>query len=899
MSKTWTETTGELFNMKQNLSEQINSFGTQARKSIYSVLSEVSNEKNEVGRLVSKLTSFTSAADYAPRFIKQLEPLQKEFIIDMFRDLDLRVKSQFDISNSISNLSSAMANVFGGELEKIEKDLSFLNAYVNEWSFISGEEDLYNSSFIENFDNESNSYINESSTFSIPDRDGINLTQEMLAKVDPVSGKLKYSSNQEIFLSSINSNNIKSISYETNFSKEYISSDTGIEKVLNNLNSKIWSMNVKSPFLIRESLLDSEKYVDFKNNVNVGPSAQVALNIEFNSLVSMSRIRINPNIIDSLGVAQIILETENSQASSSSTLDYKKIPMLKSPVFIQKNYDIDLDKNYNVKSLTIVLFQKEYNRTKVNSVQSEINSKMISEIHKEIKESRKDQHDTLQDFVIKFFLRETDKSFILKNNKIYQYNYTSYYPKSLSKTNFGTIEKLAKDTYFSDLDAFNKFKNTSLLSNIIFSIISFSLGSKLRNKITSTYVESNIRDTPKSVGSFLSSGLIPVSDSNIVDKNIHLFNQTLSSISQQDATEVLNSVQETNMYEYGFSISGIGLYFSSNPLASTQKKSFFLSRKIPLDGRPLKVKMLSKHFEELEHLSEDVAQDKTSVEFSVTTKESPSSESDWLPILPYESSFVRSELLIADSLGASRLRFEPLPESVVLYEDGKARLFGSYSINIRNIIINNYKQSSSYFVSYQVRYPESYKELTLNPGSLATPILVSPSSNGLNGEYFTSTGQSSNVRLNNRPYVDIARLADASYSIYVGTIPSSRTVYGGYDNSSYSPVKVVFQDGTTAINITNYVNQNNQTEIFYETDNILFVHHGDSITFNKKIDKPFTVLYQYIPDSFRYRVIMRSLTNDEQNYTIDRLIFKFSTENRDDMLISLIKYDNLFKNKMN
>jgi len=245
------------------------------------------------------------------------------------------------------------------------------------------------------------------------------------------------------------------------------------------------------------------------------------------------------------------------------------------------------------------------------------------------------------------------------------------------------------------------------------------------------------------------------------------------------------------------------------------------------------------------------------------------------------------------------LRFEPLPESVVLYEDGKARLFGSYSINIRNIIINNYKQSSSYFVSYQVRYPESYKELTLNPGSLATPILVSPSSNGLNGEYFTSTGQSSNVRLNNRPYVDIARLADASYSIYVGTIPSSRTVYGGYDNSSYSPVKVVFQDGTTAINITNYVNENNQTEIFYETDNILFVHHGDSITFNKKIDKPFTVLYQYIPDSFRYRVIMRSLTNDEQNYTIDRLIFKFSTENRDDMLISLIKYDNLFKNKMN
>ena len=79
----------------------------------------------------------------------------------------------------------------------------------------------------------------------------------------------------------------------------------------------------------------------------------------------------------------------------------------------------------------------------------------------------------------------------------------------------------------------------------------------------------------------------------------------------------------------------------------------------------------------------------------------------------------------------------------------------------------------------------------------------------------------------------------------------------------------------------------------------MFIHSGDSIIFNKQIKTGFRVLYQYVPNSFRYRVIMRSLTSDPQNYSVDRLIFKFSSEKRDSLLINLIKYDNLFKNKVN
>ena len=46
-----------------------------------------------------------------------------------------------------------------------------LEAYMDKYSFISGEDDLYNSSFIENFDNNMNSYENDQVIIKLSDRD--------------------------------------------------------------------------------------------------------------------------------------------------------------------------------------------------------------------------------------------------------------------------------------------------------------------------------------------------------------------------------------------------------------------------------------------------------------------------------------------------------------------------------------------------------------------------------------------------------------------------------------------------------------------------------------------------------------------------------------------------------
>ena len=416
--------------MQTQLSDYVTSFSSQSRKAVKSILADSSAEKSELGRLINKISSFTGPSDYSPALIRQMQPIQRSIILDMFRDLDLRVRTQYDISQSIMLLGSSMSNVFGGELQKIEKDISYMDSYINNYSFISGEDDLYNSSFIENFDNEQNSYINENQNIVIPDRDGSSFVSTQLAHVDSATGTLKYSQSYNFLLTNISNNEIKSINYDTNFSKQFISSDTGVEKIFNSVNSQCWSLSCKSPFVIKTSIFDQPEYSNYRNGVEVPASAQVAVKIEFNRLLPLARLRISPNYTKGLLVAQIIVETEDTRASTRSSKVLSRKPLLDATYSLEKDNDIDFDQTYQVKSIIVVFAQTNYARTKISPIQSESSSKLISEIVSEIRKSKSDKHDTLQDYVIKFFLKDTEKSYILRNQKVYNYNYTSYYPSS-------------------------------------------------------------------------------------------------------------------------------------------------------------------------------------------------------------------------------------------------------------------------------------------------------------------------------------------------------------------------------------------------------------------------------------------------------------------------------------
>lgn len=727
---------------------------------------------------------------------------------------------------------------------------------------------------------------------------GIIFTNEQHSYVDPIQGSLKFSSGLSSNAESLMSDKIKSITYETNFSNEYVSSDTGISNVLNILNSKSWSLTAKTPFIIKDSIFSNPKYSNYQNGVFVDPSAQIAVTIELNDFYKIGRARIFSNNFSNLLLCQVIVETQSAPLSSNSSIKSTKTALMRETKTLKNVLDFDFDQSQLIKSITFIVAQRSYVRKKINAVQSEVNSKIISTIVKEIRNNKKAEHDSLQDYVIRFFLNDTNNAYILRNKKIYSYNYSQYYPSPLSKTNFGVVEALDYNKYYSDLDSFNKFKNTSLLSNIIFSIVSYTLGAKLKNSTSSTYIESNLIDKVKSIKSFASAGFIPLGDSNMVDNNMHFYDQAIGTITKQDAIDVLSATEELNQYEYNFSFGNLALYEvieNKTIQPSSVLKSIFMSKRIPLNGRPLKVKMLAEYFADA--FKQNQNNPKTSVEYSVSISSLPKTESDWIPILPYNEDMVENELLIFNN-SSSNLRFSPLPESVLLYENGVQLDRSKYTVLGKLISVTPYDQTKTYYVKYTPQNIDQQKEIELHSKYLSTPVLVTPSYNGSNGEYFPA-GRRHRVVLKNDPFVDYSKFQNASYSSFVGTIPSSSTTSGSYNYSSYSPLKIIFDDGSTAINITNYILDNYKTESFYETDEILFIHSGDTIIFNKEVFSGFRVLYQYVPDSFRFRVIMRSLDKTPQNYSVDRLIFKFSSEKRDQLMINLIKHDNIFKNKVN
>jgi hypothetical protein len=292
--------------------------------------------------------------------------------------------------------------------------------------------------------------------------------------------------------------------------------------------------------------------------------------------------------------------------------------------------------------------------------------------------------------------------------------------------------------------------------------------------------------------------------------------------------------------------------------------------------------------------------DPTSIELSVSVEDSPTSESHWKPILPSDAVEVSSELLLFNNTTKqASFRFAPLQESVVIYKNGEPLSSTLFGVSGMFVTIGTLDSSAVYVAKYTPLNLKASKEIQLFSGSLASPALVSSSTMGQSGEYFSSTNYDMSVQLSQNPYIDRVKFSNAQYNIYTGTTTSSNTNFGNFDYSNYSPVKIIFDDGTTAINITNYLLDDNQVPSFTDSTNAFyFIHYDKTIIFNKKPTQKFRVLYHYIQDSFRYRVVFRSLNSTSENYSLDRIIFKFSCEKENVIENKFIRYDNIFKPRL-
>lgn len=689
--------------------------------------------------------------------------------------------------------------------------------------------------------------------------------------------------------------NIKSISYKTNFSEQIISSDTGVENCLTGNSNNSWNLTVKSPSIINNSIFSRPEYYSFKNSSAPSSGAEIAVHIELNSPILASRIRISPNVGDGLYLIQAVIIRNQSNTNNPTSTQNNAIPLMADVIFSNKNIDVDFPEE-EIKGFILFFKQKKYKRTKLTAQQSELNSKMVNYIVKKLRSEKKEHHDTLQDYVFNFFLKDFSRDFVLKNKNIYSYNYNKYYPIKKKKDQVSILRLDKRETKPSDIDNYNRFKNSDIINNIVFSIVSFSLGSRIRSLNSSTYIDSNIRSTLKAVSLYMSGGIIPTGDSNNTDNNSHFVEDNSSSFNKNDATTIMNNVEQTNMYEYMFSIKNIAI-MATRQTQSTRDRSFYVSKRLPLDARPMSVKAIYNVVDNTVTTAASNYIGSTSVELSVSVKDNPNTESDWTPILPYDVNQVDAELMIFESGSkTAKLRFFPSQESVRVYKNGVITSSSSFSVSGSTVTVFSRDSGAKYVASYKPLNLNNAKEVQLFSKNLSAPVLSMASSNGQSGEYFNKVNYDLSVQLSKSPYIDRSKLLEASYNSYMGTITSANTSFGNYDYSSYSPVKVIFDDNSSAINLTNYLLEDNTVPVFpSDSSTIYFVHYDNTIIFNIKPTKSFRVMYQYLPDIFRYRIIFRSLNATQENYSLDRVIFKFSGFKENSMTNKFIRYDNIFR----
>ncbi len=176
--------------IKNNLPKYIQTYSFGSRKLYSDLIIEAKNDKRSISSIIKKLSISSTLRNYNSISIEPYSNANVDTFIDYFRNLNIETVNYYQSLNEISYILSGMAELMSSEISKLEKNIRELEIYIDNFSFISGEDDLFNGSFIETFSDESNLYTNDNYVGSFRDRDGsIFLTNER-AMVDTVSGTM-------------------------------------------------------------------------------------------------------------------------------------------------------------------------------------------------------------------------------------------------------------------------------------------------------------------------------------------------------------------------------------------------------------------------------------------------------------------------------------------------------------------------------------------------------------------------------------------------------------------------------------------------------------------------------------------------------------------------------------
>lgn len=886
--------------MLKQLPNVISSFSNNSQTTVSSLIRQMKIDKSDVSSLVSKLSAIRVDTSYSPSIFSQFSSLNKEFFIDIFRDADVRMRSYYASANTVGLMLNSMIDIFFSEIEKVEKDLDTLQVFIDNYEFIAGKDDLYNSNYVEKFDNYLNDYRTDGYLFDLIDRDGSYFDENGNGFVDTKAGVFKIGTGvtAKNALNFIDNINIKS-NYEN-----YKSSDSGFYATLNDNKSDSWNVTIKSPVILNSKIDDIKKYISYDLSYING--AQNIVEMSFAFPQEIDTIYITPGHGNGLQLLQAVLfsdvtesyvykdyetilqEAQNANqeiqsyieaAAGDPTSATTTVPILTEPKQLDSITEISFPRR-NVSKVILIFNQPVYSKNENTTSSSELNAKAVYDIGREIREVRRSATDKLQDLVYNLFLRNNSIKDLFKNKYMNDSYYSYKYPVS-GKT-------------FANKNGRDNFSEENLQSNLIDEKWSTIISNLFQNFFihmikdsgeifdSSTFVDSGSISSDRY--DFRKPGMLPQKDSNNIylGKTRELFAETVSR-SNRSIFKDLFILEKIDQYEYSFSIKSIE-FAAVDKIDSN--KACFVSKKIPFNGYPLALKasiVRSKNLIDFNRFNFDL-KEPLSYELSISNTEIPVSENDWLPILEYGKDKIDSEVLFFDPQSLSAYtRFYFKRETFILYQDGYIVSPNNYSLKENSIILNSLDINSIYVCEYQT-------DLTLfnydNIDFVKTKLFQESTKSYFNeqgqGERFSTTDYTGRITLSNLPYINTTYAQSAGYNPAYGTVFSS-------DYQGYSPVKVLLSDGSYAINLTNYTNSKDLPS-FPDSSRIYFIQNGKELVFNQVISDPFSVIYEYVSNSTRFRIIIRkNVSNILYQASVDAVIIKAKTKNYDPYYDKLTK----------
>lgn len=849
------------------LPETISLYSSASRATVSSLIRDMRLEKTDLNFLVTKMSNMTVDLNYSGAKVPAFALLTKEAMVDAFRNAYLRMQNLFNAANATGIALNSIVGVFSSEIEKVEEDLDKLQVFIDNYEFISGKDDLFNANYIEKFDSFFNDYRADGTQFPIPDRDGVSFGETNNAYIDPVSGTLKIGKGQDV--KNI-IRNIKSINITNNYNN-YVTTDSSFENLFNDNFFDSWSVTVKAPAILSAQLKDYIKYFNYDYSNVSGAVSAVEINLQ--RPINIDTIRFQPNQSTNFRLLQAVVYHNSPVDANNIAPSENYTVLLNGPALLNRVFDLRFNKK-SIKKIIFIFNQQDYVKNSRSPINSELNSKALDSFVKAVINDRKARFSKFQDIIYWFFKRKSTVKGISKNKKTDIDYYAYRFPQEFDSYIYNLDEQIKEFNNLTIEDK-NVFTNTPIFVNAINTMLNTFSG-KYKIFDSDKYIEGITAGS-----SLFSSGFMLGSSSNARSTGYQQYDTgalapPLTSIDSQ------LSVLESNLgYEYSFSLKSIEFIETLN---QNTDKAVFVSRKIPVNGQVVAAKAKPYFLNNnagVSNVDRNILAP-ASYELSLSNKPIPSSESDWIPISSHGNTFVQSEILFTNDITRkAQLRFKAKNDSIALYKDGvliprvSTNYIYSTADNTISISQDVFNINSRFIVSYDLDFSGSAPdEVDFIKRNVILQSLTNYSSENSSGEMFGSTDINSSVKLSYSPYVDRDSYSRIIYNKSTGTTFVS-------NNAGYSPVTVILSDGTVAINLTNY-SLSSEKVSFYSTEETLFIQSGRNLVFNRPINQPFTVYYQYIPNNLRFRLVIRkNIIDSSDPISVDSIIIKMKTINND------------------